>query len=128
MTPRANIQPVCCDDLPVYASPTDQELRLVEESGLFDEAWYRRCYLLGRTATMPPLVHFLRYGPRKGYRPNEFFDPLLYLSAFPDALASGRNPLLHFLQHLDFLRMCMPLCLALTITMNSFLRLSIFSV
>ena len=101
MIPRANIQPVCCDDLPVYACPTDQELRLVEESGLFDEAWYRRCYLLGRTATMPPLVHFLRYGPRKGYRPNEFFDPLLYLSAFPDALASGRNPLLHFLQHLD---------------------------
>ena len=101
MTPRANIQPVCCDDLPVYASPTDQELRLVEESGLFDEAWYRRCYLLGRAATLPPLVHFLRYGPRKGYRPNEFFDPLLYLSAFPDALASGCNPLLHFLQHLD---------------------------
>ena len=59
MIPRANIQPVCCDDLPVYACPTDQELRLVEESGLFDEAWYRRCYLLGRTATMPPLVHFL---------------------------------------------------------------------
>lgn len=101
MTPRANIQPICCDDLPVYPDPTDQDLRLVEESGLFDEAWYRRCYLLGRAATMPPLVHFLRYGPRKGYRPNEFFDPLLYLSAFPEALASGCNPLLHFLQNLD---------------------------
>ncbi|MFT4302887.1 MAG: hypothetical protein QM579_14180, partial [Desulfovibrio sp.] len=77
MTPRANIQPVCCDDLPVYPAPTEQDLRLVEESGLFDENRYRRCYLLGRPAAMPPLVHFLRYGPRKGYRPNEFFDPLL---------------------------------------------------
>lgn len=101
MIPRSGTRLICYDDLPVYASPTDKEIRLVEESGLFDEAWYRRCYLLGRPAILPPLVHFLRYGPRKGYRPNEYFDPLLYLRTFPEALTSKCNPLLHFLQHLN---------------------------
>jgi len=80
----------------VYPEPTDEEIALVTRSGLFDEDWYRATYLLGRTAVMPPLVHFLRYGPRKGYKPNPHFDPRKYLAQTPEAQDCGVNPLLHY--------------------------------
>lgn len=83
---------------PVYPEPSPEDIRLVEASGLFDEAWYRKNYLLGRPAILPPLVHFLRHGPRKGYWPNPYFDPRRYLAACPEAEASGINPLLHCLR------------------------------
>ncbi|MPL83712.1 hypothetical protein SDC9_29667 [bioreactor metagenome] len=91
--------PLDCEELPIYPIPTANQLRMVEESGLFDETWYRRCYLMGRTATMPPLVHYMQFGPRKGYQPNRHFMPLNYLRFHPEALTQNINPLLHYIQN-----------------------------
>ncbi|MFT4301378.1 MAG: FkbM family methyltransferase [Desulfovibrio sp.] len=81
---------------PVFSEPTAEDLALVTQSGLFDEKWYRANYLLGRAEVMPPLIHFMRYGLRKGYKPNPHFDPRQYLAENPEALHSGINPLLHY--------------------------------
>jgi len=81
---------------PVFPEPTDEEVLLVTQSGLFDEKWYRENYLMGRTEVMPPLIHFMRYGLRKGYKPNPHFDPRQYLTENPEAMRAGINPLLHY--------------------------------
>lgn len=79
----------------VYPPPEQDDVRLVRESGLFDEQWYRETYLLGRQEIMSPVEHFLQYGPRKGYRPNRDFDPQAYILRYPECLEGGTNPLLH---------------------------------
>ena len=48
---------------------------------------------------MPPIVHFLRFGPRKGYWPNANFDPVWYRTQYPECVFSGLNPLLHYIRY-----------------------------
>ena len=82
-----------------FPEPTGDEINEVLQSGLFDEVWYREHYLLGRAAIMPPIVHFLRFGPRKGYWPNANFDPVWYRTQYPECVFSGLNPLLHYIRY-----------------------------
>lgn len=86
------------DKFIVYPEPSAQDVADVEQSGLFDEAWYRKTYLLGREEVMPPVVHFLRFGVAKGYRPNKEFSPLHYLSEHPHVARDGMHPLLHHIR------------------------------
>lgn len=88
-------------EFPACPAPDAEDIRLMEASGLFDEAWYRATYLMGRQEIMPPLVHFLRHGPRKGYWPNPYCEWPRFLALHPDAARSGLNPLLHYARGLD---------------------------
>ncbi len=68
--------------------------RVLVETGFFDEAYYRE------NNAMPPgldlFEHFFLTGYKEGRRPNAVFDPLWYLSAYPEVAASGFNPLLEY--------------------------------
>lgn len=66
----------------------------LKNSGLFDDSYYRREYLLGRQEIYPPVVHFLLFGARKGYNPNPDFHTRWYLGQHPEIATSGLNPLL----------------------------------
>jgi hypothetical protein len=73
------------------------EVRLIRESGIFDETWYKSQYpsaANGRSA----IEHFLEEGYLQGCRPNPLFDPRWYLEQYEDVRRTGMNPLVHYLR------------------------------
>ena len=77
------------------------QLRIMGQSGLFDEAFYLSTYPDVRDADIPALEHFFGFGYLEGRSPNRYFEPLWYLGRNPDVVASGMQPLLHFILHGD---------------------------
>lgn len=59
----------------------------------FDTAFYRR---QSGPTRLDPLRHYLRVGAREGLDPSPAFSTSLYLARYPDVVAAGINPLLHF--------------------------------
>jgi glycosyltransferase involved in cell wall biosynthesis len=70
--------------------------RIIELSGLFDEAWYRETY---PDVTGDPLEHYLVHGWNEGRSPGPSFDAPWYLATNPDLASYRGNPLLHYLRH-----------------------------
>ncbi len=68
--------------------------RILVETGFFDERFYTANNAIRPGAE--PFEHFFLKGYLEGRRPNVVFDPLWYLSAYPDVAASGINPLLEY--------------------------------
>jgi glycosyltransferase involved in cell wall biosynthesis len=75
------------------------KLRVVEASGLFDEAYYLAVYPDVTAADITPLEHFFGYGFKEGRRPNPYFEPVWYLGRYPDVLEQAIQPLLDFILH-----------------------------
>jgi hypothetical protein len=71
-------------------------VQLLEQSGLFDEQFYRESNLDVADAELSPLEHFLRIGSFEGRRPNPLFDPAYYLTIYPEVAKAGVNPALHY--------------------------------
>ena len=59
----------------------------------FDTAFYRR--QSGRTR-LDPVRHYGQIGAKQGLDPSPGFSTSLYLARYPDVVAAGINPLLHF--------------------------------
>lgn len=80
----------------IMADP--QVIKVIRESGLFDEKFYLATYFNG---TKPPvddlLVHYLTEGVKKKYNPNEYFDTEYYLGVNDDVKTARLNPLWHFI-------------------------------
>ncbi|MCJ2023606.1 glycosyltransferase family 2 protein [Methylobacterium sp. J-067] len=75
-----------------------ERLRLmVEESGLFDEEYYRS--QIPSCDDTDPLGHYLKEGWRLGCDPSRAFSSLFYYSAYPDIEAANVSPLVHFVEH-----------------------------
>nr|VFJ43086.1 MAG: Glycosyltransferase, GT2 family [Candidatus Kentron sp. DK] len=74
----------------------DKEVRLIEESGLFDRSWYLAEYPDVKETGMDPIRHYLWVGAALWRNPGPEFDIRAYLQANPDVKESGTNPLLHY--------------------------------
>jgi len=74
----------------------ETEIRVIRESGLFDEAYYR-ANNPKLAPSVDPVRHFLERGAGEGRQPNRMFDPAFYLGQNPDVAQSGDNPLVHFI-------------------------------
>ncbi|MBP0593892.1 glycosyltransferase [Paraburkholderia sp. LEh10] len=74
-----------------------EERRIIEEAGLFDEAFYRRKYPDVEKAGLDPLEHYIEWGGKEGRRPHPSFDPRWYTTQYPDVAQSGIHPLIHYL-------------------------------
>ena len=72
--------------------------KLIRESQLLDENWYRTKYSELVTSRTDPVLHYLRSGAAQGCDPNQLFDTRWYLEQNPDVAAAGVNPLLHYVQ------------------------------
>jgi GT2 family glycosyltransferase/glycosyltransferase involved in cell wall biosynthesis len=72
---------------------------LIQQSALFDPAWYLARYPDVAAAGLDPLQHFLRYGMALGRDPGPGFDTRYYLASFPDVARAGVPPFIHYLQH-----------------------------
>ena len=73
-----------------------QSAAIIRESGLFEEQWYLARY--PHTRGTDPVLHYLHHGAAEGLNPNRFFSTAKYLKNYPDVVASGANPFLHYVQ------------------------------
>ncbi len=73
-------------------------LELVQNSGLFDPAWYIAQYGKTHAITGDPLAHYLIYGVKLSTNPSPDFDTSYYLNSNQDVKEATLQPLLHFLK------------------------------
>lgn len=72
--------------------------RMIRQSGLFDQGWYRSRYQGTIPAAMDPICYYLKWGAAKGHDPNPVFDSAWYLAQYPDVAAANLNPLCHYVE------------------------------
>ena len=73
-------------------------IRLLEDSALFNKEWYLQNYSDFQKTHETPEEHYLTRGYLEGKQPSEHFDGLSYLKAYPDVAEQGVNPLVHYLK------------------------------
>ena len=76
-----------------------ENIRLLEDSALFNKEWYLQNYLDFKKTHETPEEHYLTLGYLEGKQPSEHFDGLSYLKAYPDVAERGVNPLVHYLKY-----------------------------
>jgi hypothetical protein len=74
-----------------------KEIRIIESSGLFQQAFYDSQVSAGTGASR--VGHYLLSNWRTSVNPNPLFHGIWYLQNNPDVNAAGWNPLLHFVYH-----------------------------
>jgi GT2 family glycosyltransferase len=74
-------------------------LELLQNTELFDPAWYRESHADLRGRPLDAARHYLEHGASEGRNPHPNFDTRWYLRQNPDVAASGMNPLVHFVLH-----------------------------
>lgn len=75
-----------------------RDLLLVEQSILFDPDWYRESYCEADRQISNAVLDYLVVGWRVGRDPGPGFETDWYLRVYPNVLAWGVNPLLHYLR------------------------------
>jgi GT2 family glycosyltransferase len=78
-----------------------ENARLVEDSGLFDGAFYLAKNGDVARAGIPPLRHYLLRGAYEGRDPHPFFISAYYQAQHRHLLHTGENPLIHYIQQGD---------------------------
>jgi glycosyltransferase involved in cell wall biosynthesis len=81
----------------MLADMRDPGFRLIRDSGLFDEVYYRKNYGDQVPPKMSPIRHFMEYGWKNGTNPNPLFHTSYYLEQEPGVAESGMNPLEHYI-------------------------------
>jgi len=76
-----------------------QDVATIEESGLFDEAWYYSNYPDVAATRISGVVHYVKHGAAEGRNPTNSFDTRLYRRLKSAVIEPGRNPFAHFIQH-----------------------------
>jgi glycosyltransferase involved in cell wall biosynthesis/GT2 family glycosyltransferase len=77
----------------------EDNVRLIRDSGIFDEQWYLAEYPDVLSLGLSPAVHYLTIGAELGRHPGPGFDATWYLKQHKDVAQTGMNPLLHYLIH-----------------------------
>jgi len=72
--------------------------RIIERSGLFDEAWYRKTYSDIGDRPLNALRHYVNHGRFEQRNPNPYFDTIWYLWNYPHVLIAGTDPLVHYIR------------------------------
>ncbi len=69
---------------------------LLKKYSVFDEDFYKQTYLSDLEGKILPMDHYMKEGAKKGLKPNEFIDPITYLSNYSDIGEIGMDPALHY--------------------------------
>jgi hypothetical protein len=77
---------------------TNEEVKLLKTSGLFDEEWYLAENEDVANEGFDPVEHFIHHGAAEGRNPSPMFDLRKYLEINPDVASAGMNPFVHFLK------------------------------
>lgn len=84
---------------PVIAEATPDLIKVVSESRLFDDLFYRKHVQEPLGDRLAAAEHYLRQGAGQGIDPSPIFSGSWYLSRNPDVASEGVNPFVHFLLH-----------------------------
>jgi glycosyltransferase involved in cell wall biosynthesis len=84
---------------PLVLADDDGGRDVIEQSNLFDAAWYDRQYPDARMTSLSPAEHYLTIGARLHRDPGPGFSTAHYLHANPDVAQRGVNPLWHYERH-----------------------------
>lgn len=76
----------------------EEQIRLIEQSPLFQPEWYLQQYADVALAGINPATHYLYSGAQEGRDPGPEFRTSEYMAAHPDLGPGGLNPLVHHLQ------------------------------
>jgi O-antigen biosynthesis protein len=87
------------NDLRYRLRRVHQDVREINESGLFDREWYLQQYPDVADLKIDPILHYLRYGAPEGRDPNPDFSTWGYIDTYPDVAAHGVNPFIHYLRY-----------------------------
>ena len=74
---------------------SDNHVKMLLNSDLFDEKYYVKHYPEVKKSCLPPVYHYLKVGWKLGYNPSAKFDTKAYLSSYADVMRN--NPLIHYL-------------------------------
>lgn len=74
-----------------------EEIRVIEQSGMFDRQWYLDQYPDVAALDIDPIQHYLRIGAKLNRNPSTKFDTGYYILAYRDVALDGINPLLHYI-------------------------------
>jgi len=83
------------------AARRQRELLALEQSGMFDAAWYAAHHADVGHSGVDPAGHYIDTGWQEGRRPNFYMDPAWYLATHVDVREAGLNPVLHYILHGD---------------------------
>ncbi len=72
--------------------------RIVEQSGLFDAAWYLAAHPDVEEAGADAFAHYCNHGWKEDRQPNFYFHPQWYCANYPDLCTPGRNPLCDYVE------------------------------
>jgi GT2 family glycosyltransferase len=85
--------------LPGFSSKQSPKPTSIEiAQNLFDAKWYERMYLDSAETPEASWNHFLNFGAKNGYDPNEMFDTDWYLAQYPEVVELNENPFLHYVR------------------------------
>ncbi|MBN1121879.1 MAG: hypothetical protein JXJ17_12425 [Anaerolineae bacterium] len=73
-------------------------VRQIQNSELFDRAWYLQTYPDVAAQRINPIRHYLLHGVDEGRNPNPHFSTKSYLRRYPDVAQSGFNPFVHYIR------------------------------
>lgn len=71
----------------------------IEQSGLFDAAWYLNQAPGAAQSGLDPLAHYFYVGWKAGLSPSPYFDASWYRAFYNDVDVAGWEPLLHFIRY-----------------------------
>ncbi|MCB1433729.1 MAG: hypothetical protein KDK75_14965, partial [Alphaproteobacteria bacterium] len=80
-------------------APQAAQLKLIDESGMFDAKWYLAIHPDAADSELQPELHFLTSGGQAGWPPSPRFDSADYLARYADVAKLGMNPLFHYLRY-----------------------------
>jgi len=76
-----------------------RDRRRIEQSGLFDAAWYLKQAPDAAHSGLDPLEHYFYVGWKTGLSPSPYFDSSWYRAFYNDVDVAGWEPLLHFIRY-----------------------------
>ncbi|NOU47318.1 MAG: glycosyltransferase, partial [Bacteroidales bacterium] len=74
-----------------------RDAETIRQSGLFDEKYYLENNPDVRNSDLTAIQHYLIYGGFEGRKPSDKFNHDLYANLYPEALETGKNPLLYYI-------------------------------
>jgi O-antigen biosynthesis protein len=77
-------------------SKLQDEIRIIRDSGLFDETYYLDQNPDVAQTGADPLLHFLEHGGFEDRNPHPLMHVSFYLRRYPDVASSGVNPAIHY--------------------------------
>jgi len=80
----------------ITSATVDEQVEVIREFGLFDEAYYRTMYIDLQPAPRDVIRHYCEYGWREGRNPSDDFDTQFYLETYSDIRNAGINPFYHY--------------------------------